>query len=287
MSLSTDIVNQISSLLRQGYTIGLEHADKRRFKTKSWLTASLSATNEHAIYAELESLLVEYQGEYVRLIGVDPQAKRRVLEMIIQRPGDTPGQPASIKTTSNGASRRVSSSVASSSGNSDWVGEVRSLIQSGYKIGVEHADKRRFKTKSWLTAPSIETSSPNQAINTIQGYLQEFAGQYVRIVGVDQQAKRRVSQTIVQRPDGSSASAGSSSGGSYQTSSYSSASAGGLSSEAVQQVRSLLAQGYTIGTEHADKRRFRTKSWQSCSPIDSKNENQVISALEGCPHDWH
>jgi carbon dioxide concentrating mechanism protein CcmM len=284
MSLSTDIVNQIRSLLRQGYTIGVEHADQRRFKTKSWLTASLSATHETGIYSELESLLAECQGEYVRLIGVDPQAKRRVLEMIIQRPGDTPGQPASIKTTSNGASKKISAPVASGSGNTDWVSEVRSLIQAGYKIGVEHADKRRFKTKSWLTAPMIENGSANQAISTIEGYLQEFAGEYVRIVGVDTQAKRRVSQTVIQRPDGNSPTTGSSTTSSYQSSSFAGATAtsGGLSGEAVQQVRNLLAQGYSIGTEHADKRRFKTKSWKSCAPIDSRNESQVISALEGC-----
>jgi carbon dioxide concentrating mechanism protein CcmM len=286
MSLSTDIVNQISSLLRQGYTIGIEHANKRRFKTKSWLTASLNATNEHAIYGELENLLSEYQGEYVRLIGVDPQAKRRVLEMIIQRPGDTPGQPASVRITNNGSSRRVSASVAPSGGNSEWVNEVRSLIQGGYKIGIEHANKRRFKTKSWLTAPSIDTSSVNQAISTIKSYLQEFSGEYVRLIGVDPQAKRRISQTIIQRPGETATSSGGRATSSYQSSSYSGGvTSGSLSSEAVQQVRNLLAQGYKIGTEHADKRRFKTKSWQSCSPIDSRNESQVISALEGCLQD--
>ena len=282
MSLSTDIVNQIRSLLRQGYTIGIEHANKRRFKTKSWLTASLSATNESAIYAELESLLSEYQGEYVRLIGVDPQAKRRFLEMIIQRPDDTPGQPTSLRTTSNGSSRRVFASTARSNGG-DWVSEVRSLIQSGYKIGVEHADKRRFKTKSWLTAPSIDTGSVNQAISKIESYLQEFSGEYVQIVGVDSQAKRRVSQTVIQRPGENAPSISKTATSSYQSSSFSgSVSSGSLSSEAVQQVRNLLTQGYKIGTEHADKRHFRAKSWKSCSPIDSRNEGQVISALEAC-----
>ncbi|PLZ83485.1 hypothetical protein CBP16_03850, partial [Fischerella thermalis WC217] len=34
----------------------------------------------------LESCLAEYSGEYVRLVGVDPKNKRRVMETIIQRP---------------------------------------------------------------------------------------------------------------------------------------------------------------------------------------------------------
>ncbi|WP_244945022.1 ribulose bisphosphate carboxylase small subunit [Nostoc sphaeroides] len=37
-------------------------------------------------FAAVEGHLGEYQGEYVRLIGIDPKAKRRVLETIIQRP---------------------------------------------------------------------------------------------------------------------------------------------------------------------------------------------------------
>jgi len=30
--------------------------------------------------------LTSHSGEYVRLVGIDPQAKRRVLETTIQRP---------------------------------------------------------------------------------------------------------------------------------------------------------------------------------------------------------
>ncbi len=300
MSLSSDIVNQISSLLRQGYTIGIEHASKRRFKTKSWLTASLSSTNDQrAILAELEGLLFEYKGEYVRLIGVDPQVRRRVLEMIIQRPDDqNPGQPKSINTTKNrlnGNDRFSSSSNGNgnhNNGNADWAGEVRSLIQGGYNIGIEHASKRRFKTKSWLTASQIDTSSANQAVSTIEGYLQDFRGEYVRLIGVDADAKRRISQTIIQRPDdvngGSSSSNGNGNGRYQRSNSYNSngngngGGSGMLSGEALKQVRSLLSQGYKIGTEHADKRHFKAKSWKSCSPIDSQNEGQVVAALEHC-----
>ncbi len=294
MSLNTDITNQVRSLLRQGYSIGIEHANARRFKTKSWLTGSLQGTNENAILRELESLLHEYQGEYVRLIGVDPQAKRRVAEVIIQRPEDTPGQPTSVTTVSakvDLGSVKGNGKVnggSYSQGNGHWTDEIRSLIQGGYNIGVEHADKRRFRTKSWLIAPSVTTNSVNQAIDQIQGYLQDFDGEYVQIVGVDPQAKRRITEIVIQRPGENGAVVSRSSNGAsngYSANGGSSMSSGGLSSEAVQQVRSLLAQGYQIGTEHADLRRFRTKSWQSCSPITSTNEGQVISALEGCMRD--
>lgn len=288
MSLNTDIVNQVRSLLRQGYKIGVEYASVRRFRTKSWLTGSINGTQEAQVLAELEGFLNEHQGEYVRLIGVDSQAKARVAEIIIQRPDDTPGQPSRLNTTSvapavaNAHSNGGGASVVAANG-TDISGEVRSLIQGGYNIGVEHADVRRFKAKSWITAPSITTNSVNEAVKTLQGYLKEFDGEYVRIIGVDPQAKKRVSQTIIQRP-GESASVSSGGNGSYTPRSNNGHGAvtTSLSPEAVEQVRSLLSQGYQIGTEHADVRHFKAKSWKSCSPIKATNERDVITALEGC-----
>jgi carbon dioxide concentrating mechanism protein CcmM len=38
------------------------------------------------VVAALEACLEEHRGEYVRLLGIDPKAKRRVLEQIIQTP---------------------------------------------------------------------------------------------------------------------------------------------------------------------------------------------------------
>ncbi|WP_373479596.1 ribulose bisphosphate carboxylase small subunit [Geminocystis sp.] len=289
MSLNTDIINQVKSLLRQGSTIGVEYANTRRFKSKSWLSASLNATNESGILAELGNILNEHQGEYVRLIGVDPQAKRRIAETIIQRPGDTPA-PVQV---SNGNTAKVNGNGNGhvSKGNSDLAHEIKSLIQGGYNIGVEYADTRRFKTKSWLTAPSIKTHSVNEAINTIQGYLTDLSGNYVQLVGVDPQAKRRVSQVIIQRP-GETATISSNGNGASSTYQPPANNGNGvsfgnstLSAEAIAQVRSLLSQGYQVGTEHADIRRFKSKSWQSCSPIKGTSEGQVISALNACVQD--
>ena len=75
------------SLLSQGYKIGTEHANKRRFKTSSWQPCSpIESKRESEVVALLEACLKEHEGEYVRLLGIDSEAKRRVLEKIIQRP---------------------------------------------------------------------------------------------------------------------------------------------------------------------------------------------------------
>ncbi len=279
MSLNTNIRAQVRSLLSQGYKIGIEYADKRRFKTSSWLSAGfIDGGREEQVSQSLEASLRDLQGEYVRLIGVDPAAKRRILEMIIQRPEDTPGEPARTTTAVHGGH-------GNGNGHSDLSVQVRSLLAQGLKIATEHADKRRFKTSSWLTGPAIETKSEAGIIRDIEAIVTENSDEYVRLIGIDPHAKKRVVEMIIHRPGGTPASNGSGKASSYSapaSNGASHSSSGSLSGETIAQIRSLLAQGYKIGTEHADKRRFKTSSWQSCAPIESNRESDVITALEDC-----
>ena len=86
-NLSADMLSRIRQLLSQGYRIGTEHADERHFRTSSWHSCSPIATsNESEVVRALEACLAEHGDEYVRLLGIDPKAKRRVFEGIIHRP---------------------------------------------------------------------------------------------------------------------------------------------------------------------------------------------------------
>lgn len=87
MPLDLETQEQIRELLAQGCRLSIEHASERRVKNNAWQTGTYFQGNEasEAIIALVE-ILGEHSGEYVRLIGVDPRAKRRVLEKIIQRP---------------------------------------------------------------------------------------------------------------------------------------------------------------------------------------------------------
>jgi len=85
-TLGPETVQQIRSLVAQGYRIGIENVDQRRFRIGSWQSCGLIQTqNESEAIATLESCLTNHKGEYVRLFGIDA-SKRRVLETIIQRP---------------------------------------------------------------------------------------------------------------------------------------------------------------------------------------------------------
>ncbi len=85
--LSLETQAQIRQILAQGHKISFEHVDERRFRTGSWQSCGTTYMDgDWDAISALESCLSEYEGEYVRLVGVDPKAKRRVVETIIQRP---------------------------------------------------------------------------------------------------------------------------------------------------------------------------------------------------------
>lgn len=307
--LAPEIVDQVRQLLAQGLQVSAEFADKRRFQTSSWTSAPIPSNRESEVLNTLENCLAEHQGEYVRLVGVDSRAKRRVLEMVIQRPDGSgvrggSGSKATAAASSYSSSSNKGSSSSSYSGGSnsgssrlsaDVIEKVHQFINQGFKIGTEHADARRFQTASWHSCSPIQTSRPAEAIAALESCLAEHQGEYVRFFGIDPKAKRRVSEMIVQRPGDKSNGSAPTTGSNYTsapTSSYSSsnyssnghssgAPSGRLSADVVDQVRQLLSQGYRVTAEHADKRRFQTSSWTSV-PIQATRDSEVLASLESC-----
>ncbi len=295
--LSSTLADSIRNLLAQGYSVGAEHADVRHFRTGSWRTCGpISSKRDSEVIAALSACMADHQGEYVRLIGIDTKAKRRVLEEIVQRPGDNGSNGSNGAKThqSNGKvaqpSHHNSGSASSGKLSEATVAQVRSLLAQGYKVGTEHADARRFRTSSWQSGASLQVRNESEAIAALESVMNQYPGEYVRLIGIDPKAKRRVVEEIIQRPDGpvaqsakpaaTSKPAGTS--GYKATTTGSAPSSGMLTGKTIDQIRNLLSQGYKIGTEHADARRFRTGSWNSCAPIASNRESEVISALESC-----
>ena len=215
-TLDPTIVDRVRSLLAQGYQIGTEHADPRRFKTSSWQSCTpFASQQERDVLASLEACLQEHQGEYVRLLGIDRAARRRVLEVLIQTPGGKPaglgsgGHTPSIAAASASSNSFASNSFASTPSSpsqgagaipSAVVNQVQSLLSQGYHIGVEYASARRFKTGSWQNGTPIQGHNLSQAIGALEAQLRSYPKCYVRIIGIDPKAKRRLSETLVQTP---------------------------------------------------------------------------------------
>lgn len=199
--LSVETVQQISQLLANGYRIGTEHVDERRFRTGSWNSCKpIEASSANEVVSALEECIDSHQGEYVRLIGIDPKAKRRVLETIIQRPNGQVTPSSSPRSVVSGSTATATATATSTRLSSEVVDQVRQILTGGYKISIEHVDQRRFRTGSWSSTGVISANSEREAIAAIESALAEFTGEYVRLIGIDPKAKRRVLETIIQRP---------------------------------------------------------------------------------------
>jgi ribulose bisphosphate carboxylase small subunit len=84
--LNAETLEQVRQILAQGYRLGMEYVDERRFRINSWQSSASGITSESEAIAAVESCLAEHDGEYVRLVGIDPKGKKRVVEKIIHRP---------------------------------------------------------------------------------------------------------------------------------------------------------------------------------------------------------
>lgn len=302
-SMDTDVVGQVRQLLAQGYRIGTEHADKRQFQTGSWKScAPIQTTRETEVVAGLQSCLSEHTGQYVRLIGIDPRAKKRVLETIIQRPQDQPSQvpsgsdrSSSDYSTKNHTSPKVASNFGTHNGQSqsgslttEVVAQVRNLLAQGARIGMEHADTRRFQTSSWTSCSPIQSTRESDVLSGLEACIREHSGEYVRLIGIDPKAKRRLAEMIIQRPDGKTSQGSNPSKGAVQSSayaadkaaSYGTSPSSNISSDLSKQVGQLIAQSYQIGVEYADERRYKTSSWQNAPMIQARREADAIAEIE-------
>jgi carbon dioxide concentrating mechanism protein CcmM len=284
--LSPDAVEQVRQLLNQGYQIGTEHADKRRFRASAWNTCQpITTKRESEVLAALDACVAEHAGDYVRLVGIDPKAKRRVAELVIQRP-DGQVLTQSAKASGGGLAAASAANAKAAAASGDVAGQVRQLLAQGYQISIEYADKRRFKASAWTTGKAINSNRDSDVMAALNAAMSEHQGEYVRLVGIDAKAKRRVAEVVVQRPNGKAASVSAHAASPTHATSASTAPANTgvarLSGDVVTQVRQLLAQGCKIGMEHADVRRFRASAWSTCNPIASNREGDVFAGLENC-----
>ena len=278
-----DIAGQVRAWLRQGYKIGTEHADRRRYRSGVWQTcAPIQAARESEAMEALHGCLAEHAGEYVRMFGIDPVAKCRVSPVTIQR-GD--GKPVALQTHTNGAAPSSSQNGAVPATSNELVPQIRSILAQGQKIGIEFADKRRYRSGIWQTAPAVSASSESAAIAAVQQVLANHANDYVRIFAIDPRVKQRGRAITIQKP-GQSASVASASpqptpySNSQPNSSHRNGSSASVSSDLAQQVTQLVNQGYRVSTEYADKRRYHSGAWQTGTPLSGNRPSEVIAALK-------
>ncbi|MEM8614077.1 MAG: ribulose bisphosphate carboxylase small subunit [Cyanobacteria bacterium P01_H01_bin.105] len=283
-SPSSDVAGQVRAWIRQGYKIGTEHADKRRYRSGVWQTCSpIQATRESEAMDALQACLTEHAGEYVRMFGIDPVAKRRIAPVTIQR-GD--GRPVALQANANGATPSAGQNGAAPTTSNELVPQIRAIVAQGQKIGIEYADKRRYRSGIWQTAPAVSASSESAAVAAVQQVLAAHANDYVRIFAINPQVKQRGKAITIQKPGqtvsvaSNSNSSQSASYGSSRPSTSNNGNSASVSADVAQQVTQLVNQGYRVSTEFADKRRYRSGAWQTGTPINGNRPSEVIAALK-------
>ncbi|MEO0350877.1 MAG: ribulose bisphosphate carboxylase small subunit [Cyanobacteria bacterium P01_A01_bin.15] len=87
ISLPDEVQQAVRNLIVQGCRVGLEYVDQRRFRTNAWQSCPvLNGGDEGQALQAVEQCLADHSQDYVRLIGIEPSTKQRVLEHIIHRP---------------------------------------------------------------------------------------------------------------------------------------------------------------------------------------------------------
>jgi ribulose bisphosphate carboxylase small subunit len=191
------------------HKIGIEKVSKRLVNT---LEAPPDFQNpnfslDHLV--EMGGVMVGQQKriQEMRLVDEYNQSRLFNLKTPANVPADVPTQSRSndpsskyykayvapVAEVSNGHVSRLSSEV---------LAQVQQLLARGCKIGMEYADNRRFKTGSWQSCATIQTAQEKEVIASVETCLAEHGGEYVRLIGIDAKAKRRVVETIIQRPNG-------------------------------------------------------------------------------------
>ncbi|NES78943.1 MULTISPECIES: ribulose bisphosphate carboxylase small subunit [Okeania] len=96
---------------------------------------------------------------------------------------------------------RVNHNVKNNNLSSEVREKVQQILQDGLKIGMEYADKRRYKTGSWKSCGTIDSQGEKEVINAVENCLAEHQNDYVRLIGIDSNVKRRLVEKIIHKPN--------------------------------------------------------------------------------------
>nr|WP_310411725.1 ribulose bisphosphate carboxylase small subunit [Chamaesiphon sp. OTE_8_metabat_110] len=204
-----EIGKLVRQLLTQGLQLAVERADKRRFQTSSWHSCDrIDSQTESAIVRAIANCITNNPNDYVRVIGVDSHAKRRVVEKIVHRPGQAnsyPPTPAASTSytpqhTSTSSSHTTVASPTSTVLAIDVVETISRLVAQGCAIFTEFADERRYKSNAWETGGRVEGRTAAEISRALESIVRDRQKSYIRIIGVDQQARKRTIEKLIHRP---------------------------------------------------------------------------------------
>ena len=106
-----------------------------------------------------------------------------------------------IATSNQLIENRIDRNVKNNNLSSEVREKVQQILQDGLKIGMEYTDKRRYKTGSWKSCGKIENEGEKEVIDAVENCLAEHQNDYVRLIGIDSNVKRRLVEKIIHKPN--------------------------------------------------------------------------------------
>jgi carbon dioxide concentrating mechanism protein CcmM len=161
---------------------------------------------EGTIVSAISDCIANNPNDYVRVIGIDTHAKRRVVEKIVHRPGSIVRATATNVSsshnvaTSNSTTSPKASNTISSSLSLDVVETISRLVAQGSAIFTEYADERRYKSNAWETGGRVAGRNAADIARTLESIVRDRSKSYVRLIGVDEQARKRTIEKVIHRP---------------------------------------------------------------------------------------
>lgn len=78
----------LQEILGHGQRLGIEVVDRRRFRTNSWQCYNVVSPEANLEQAReiLATCFAEHGNDFIRLVGISPQDRRRAIETIVHRP---------------------------------------------------------------------------------------------------------------------------------------------------------------------------------------------------------
>jgi ribulose bisphosphate carboxylase small subunit len=83
--LTPDMVSEVNRILAQKQRLGIEYVDNRRFRTGGWQCYGTFEGEASPALGALEACLLDRPRDYIRLVGIEPQNRQRMTEMMVQR----------------------------------------------------------------------------------------------------------------------------------------------------------------------------------------------------------
>ncbi len=195
-------------------TLKLPTFAKPNFQLENLIEVGKSLVREQE-YVRTMGLVSEYN-QAVTPTGYAAPARRRD-STLLTPPENNPLSPYSVGKKGLG---KKDAQLANSSANSDSRAHssnghspqsladlpeaisqpLQAILSHGHRLGIEHVDQRRFRINSWQSYATLDAASKEAAINNLRSCLSQFPNDYIRLVSIDPHTKRRLTETIIQRP---------------------------------------------------------------------------------------